>query len=376
MSDLPKFDPEKELKRWKGFFSIWTTPEPEVGLTPRIPVWKKNKATLWYYPAPEKKYRVPLFLVYSLVSKSFVLDMAPGGSMIESFTQNGFDVYLLDFGIPGYEDKNITLDDYLVDYIQRAARRALIHSKASELTVIGYCLGGTLAAIYASLHAEPIRNLILCVAPLNFSDPPLYDKWAEAMRKGDFSLDQILDTYGFIPGKFMKYGMRAVSAPIYFSHYLSLLNKSYDKEYVDRWRRFNKWTNEHIGFSGAALKQLGNELGKDNKFMKGDLIIRGKKADPANIKASLLLVAGSQDRLVPENLSKDFIHLVSSEDRMYRLVAGGHTTLAVKGKGLPSFLADCFRQDQILFNVKKHGLPMAPCFHIISLLYPNTVSTP
>ncbi|RHW41753.1 alpha/beta fold hydrolase [Neobacillus notoginsengisoli] len=319
---------------------IWASPDPETGPTPRVAVWKKNKATLWYYPARKKKYKAPLFLVYSLVNKAFVLDLAPGSSMIESFVTNGYDVYLMDFGVPGYEDKHLTIDHYLVDYLQRAVRRALHHSKARELTIIGYCLGGTLAAMYASIAKEPIRNLILCVAPLNFSNPPLFDKWTNAMKKGDLSLDEVLDAYGTVPASFMKIGMRAVSAPVYFSHYLSLLNKSYDKDYVDRWRRFNNWANGHIPFPGAALKQLLNDLGKNNKFMKRTLTIRGRKADPANIKANLLIVAGSQDRLVPENLSRDFIHLVSSKDKTYKLVTGGHTTLAVKGIGLPGFLAD------------------------------------
>lgn len=51
--------------------------------------------------------------------------MAPGNSTIENFTRNGFDVYLLDFGIPGYEDKDITASDYEVDYIQRGVQKAL-----------------------------------------------------------------------------------------------------------------------------------------------------------------------------------------------------------------------------------------------------------
>ncbi|MCP3764709.1 alpha/beta fold hydrolase [Domibacillus sp. A3M-37] len=340
MKERPDFDQEKEWQRWKGFFSIWTAPEPEVGQTPRIAVWKKNKATLWHYPSPNKKYAVPLFLVYSLVNKAFVLDMAPGASMIESYLQNGYDVYLLDFGSPGYEDKDITIDDYLMDYIDRAVRKALKHSKAAGLTMAGFCLGGTLAAMYASVSEQPIRNLIICVAPLTLSEPPIFDKWAEAVKKGDFSMDPVLDALGFIPGRFMKYGLRLASSPIYISPYLSLLNKAYDKDYVDRWRRFNKWTNEQVGFSGAALKQLANDIGKENKFMEGTLVIRGKKADPANIQANLLVVAGEHDRLVPETLSQDFINKVSSPDKTYRLVSGGHTTLTVKGDGLPPFLAD------------------------------------
>ncbi|MGM0846604.1 MAG: alpha/beta fold hydrolase [Bacillota bacterium] len=337
-------DPQKEIERWKGFFSIWTDPEPEVGLTPRTAVWKKNKAALWYYPSPKKKYKVPLFLVYSLVNKAYVLDMAPGASMIESFVENGYDVYLLEFGSPGYEDSNISMDDYVLDYIQRAVRKALAHSRAEDITVIGYCVGGTLAAIYTSLAEEPIRNLIICVAPIDFTTAPKFDQWVEYIRENDLNVKSLLNNNGSIPPKLMKIGLRAASSPIYFSHYLSLLNKAYDQEYVAGWRRFNKWTNDHVGFPEAALQQLGNDLVKENKFMKGTLIIRGKKACPSNIKSNLLVVAGKHDRLVPESLSKDFVNVVSSNDKTYRPVSGGHTTLAVKGKGLPPFLADWLPQ--------------------------------
>ncbi|MGD7023718.1 alpha/beta fold hydrolase [Rossellomorea vietnamensis] len=338
------WDSQKEIERWKGFFSIWTDPEPEVGPTPRTAVWKKNKATLWHYPSAQKKYEVPLFLVYSLVNKAYVLDMAPGASMIESFVENGYDVYLLEFGSPGYEDRDINIDDYVLDYIQRAVRKALAHSGAEDITVIGYCVGGTLAAIYASLAEEPIRNLVICVAPIDFSTSPKFDQWVEYIRENDINIESLMDINGSIPPKLMKIGLRAASSPVYFSHYLSLLNKAYDKEYVAGWRRFNKWTNDHVGFPEGAMQQLANDIVKENKFMKGTLTIRGKTAAPSNIQSNLLVVAGKHDRLVPESLSKDFVNVVSSKDKTYRPVTGGHTTLAVKGKGLPPFLADWLPQ--------------------------------
>jgi polyhydroxyalkanoate synthase subunit PhaC len=340
MMNNAEFDSQKEIERWKGFFSVWTDPDPEVGPTPRTVVWKKNKATLWYYPPSKKKYKVPLFLVYSLVNKAYVLDMAPGASMIESFVENGFEVYLLEFGSPGYEDQGITLDDYVIDYIQRAVRRALSHSGADEITVIGYCVGGTLAAIYASVAEEPIRNLGIFVAPIDFTASPKFDQWVEYIRENDIESTDLMKINGAVSPKLMKIGLRAASSPIYFSHYLSLLNKAYDKEYVAGWRRFNNWTNDHVGFSGAAMVQLGNDIVKENKFMKGTLMIRGKKAAPSNIQSNLLVVAGKHDRLVPDVLSKGLVDVVSSKDNTYYPVTGGHTTLAVKGNGLPTFLAD------------------------------------
>jgi polyhydroxyalkanoate synthase len=112
-------------------------------------------------PPSEKKYRVPVFLVYSLVNKPVILDLGPGMSMIEAFVNDGFEVYLLDFGILGYEDGEISIDNYIVDYIQKGVQKSLRHSGAEEISIMGFCLGGTLAAMYASIANELVRHPFL-----------------------------------------------------------------------------------------------------------------------------------------------------------------------------------------------------------------------
>lgn len=336
MSEKESQHYDEILDQLKRFADIWKTPEPEVGPTYRIPVWKKNKATLWYYPAKTKKYSIPLFLVYSLVNKAFILDLAPGSSMIEAFVNAGYEVYLLDFGIPGYEDKDISLDMYVMDYIQSAVKRAFRHSEAEEITVIAYCLGGTLGAIYAAISDEPIKNLVLTVAPIDFHQYPVFDQWIEALQDGEVN-NRFLDAIGIVPAKFMEAGMRMVSSPIYFSHYLSLLAKADNKEYVDHWRRFNKWTIEHVPLAGKALKQLSENIGKDNKLINGGMVIRGKKADLSNIHANLLVVTAEKDRLVPIEMSSPIMELVSSKDKTFEVITAGHATFTVKD-GLPPYL--------------------------------------
>ncbi|APH03789.1 alpha/beta fold hydrolase [Bacillus weihaiensis] len=330
---------EQEIKRWKGFFGVWNSPTPKIGVTPREPVWKKNKATLWYYAPSEKKYRVPLFLVYSLVNQPFILDMAPGNSVIENFTRNGFEVYLLDFGIPGYEDKDITAIDYVVDYIQKGVRRAIRHSNAKEITLIGYCLGGTLATMYTTIAEEPIRNLIVNVSPIDFETVPYFKEIAQASKEGLLDVNDLLETTGLVSGRAMKAAMRMVTSPIYFSPYLSLLNKAYDDQYVEKWKRLKKWTDGHIPFTGAAMKELIEELGKGNKLIDGGLKIHGKEAHLSNIHANLLVISNDFDRLVLKEQNIRVIDYVSSKDKTFKLEKGGHTTRA-NDNHLPPLLAN------------------------------------
>lgn len=342
-TSTPTYNLDQEIKRWKNFFGVWSSPEPKVGATPRKAVWKKNKATLWYYAPAEKKYKVPLFLVYSLVNQPFILDMAPGNSAIENFTRNGFEVYLLDFGIPGYEDKDITASDYVVDYIQKGVRRALRHSGAEEVTIIGYCLGGTLATMYATIAEEPVRNLILNVSPIDFETVPFFEELANASKEGKLDVSELLDTIGLISGNSMKAAMRMVTNPIYFSPYLSLLNKAYDDEYVKKWKRLKKWTDGHIPFTGAAMRELMQELGKENKLINGGLMIHGKEANLANITSNLLVISTDFDRLVLKEQNIRVIDFVSSKDKTFKLENGGHTTRA-NDKELPPFLANWLPQ--------------------------------
>ncbi|PLT35108.1 alpha/beta fold hydrolase [Bacillus sp. V5-8f] len=329
---LPTYDVEKELNRWNKFLNLGNLPEPTVGHTPRNVVWKKNKATLWHYPAVQKKYDVPLFFVYSLFNRSYILDLAPGSSVIEGLVNAGYDVYLLDWGIPGYEDKDISIEDYVMDYIKKGVQRTLRHSGANEVSVIGYCLGGTLAAIYAAIADEPIKNLAVATVPIDFGPATIPDKWAEGLKNGSFNVDRFIDVYGVIPPQYVEGMFRAISSPIYYSPYVAFLTRATDDRFVEKWRRMDKWTKEHVPFTGEAFRQLNNDFFRDNKLVKGEFSVKGKVVNLGNIKANLLIVTSKNDHLVPEEQSLPMVELVSSEDKTYQLVQAGHVSLALTGQ--------------------------------------------
>ncbi|PLS02844.1 alpha/beta fold hydrolase [Neobacillus cucumis] len=328
---IPTLDYDKEMKRWANMFKVLSEPEPEIGHTPRNEIWRKNKSVLWHYPAKKKKYEIPLFFVYSLFNKPYILDIAPKASVIEGLTNMGYEVYLLDWGSPGYEDKKIGMDTYIEKYLRTAVKRAIRHSGAKEITVIGYCLGGTIASIYASIAEEPIRNLIVATVPIDFQPFIGPDKWAEGFREGDINIDRFIDTYGIIPPKLVEGMFRAIGAPIYFTNYTNLLHRAHDSKYVDKWRRMNKWTLDQVPFAGEAYRQLANDLFKENKLVKGEMMVGNKKVDLKNIKANLFVVSGSRDNLILEDQSKPIMDLASSKDKTYITVEAGHVSLALTG---------------------------------------------
>src|SRR5437764_5999201 len=145
-----------------------------VAQTPKQVIWTLNKAKLYRYipvvPAGQR-HKVPLFLVFALMNKPYILDLRPGNSFIEYMVKQGYDVYLLDWGAPGPEDKELKFDDYVLDYLPRAIRKLKAVSGSDEFSMLGWCIGAILATAYAALQPDSgLKNLTLLTAPLDFSD--------------------------------------------------------------------------------------------------------------------------------------------------------------------------------------------------------------
>lgn len=326
-----------EKARWDSLFRAFTENTTVTPSTRRQAIWKRNKATLWYYSPPVKKYDTPLYIIYSLVNKPTILDLLPNTSLMRALTNAGYEVYLIDFGVPGYEDSEMTLDDYVFKYIQPGVKVALEHSKSSDISIMGFCLGGTLAAMYGTIASEPINNLILFVTPIDFSHIPKFDNLHKATKDGTIDISPLIDAMGIIPANIMSYGVRLITSPIYISPYLSLLERGHNHAYEKKWSLFNQWTKDHIPFPGAAFKQLLTDLLVKNKLVKGKLKIGEHSARLNKINANLLVVASTNDELVPLEQSLPILDLIGSTDKEFIQLPNGHTGL-VSGSGLPDNL--------------------------------------
>ncbi|WP_201716014.1 alpha/beta fold hydrolase [Rossellomorea arthrocnemi] len=322
---------QKEMARWKGFINTLQNDSEWEPNFSREKIWNKYNSTLWFY-APEKTNgHIPVFLLYSHINKPSILDLTKEHSLIGKFLQEGYDVYLLEFAEPDAEESGIGLAEYLSQYVDPCIRHALRHSGKDQLSLSGFCLGGTLAVIYAALHPQFIRNLLLFVTPIDFDQIPDYHNWVEALKKDELDVTGIMEQINIIPAPLVRYGMRALTSPIYFSPYLSLLNKAYDQDYAQYWFRFNQWTNDHLSLTGAMASDILTYFIKENVLMKGKFKLSGEIVDLQNIQSNLYLISSQYDQLVPASISTPLMELVSSKNKRISEVAGGHASLIKYG---------------------------------------------
>jgi polyhydroxyalkanoate synthase len=307
-----------------------------VGLTPKELVWSLNKARLYRYaPArpPEERYPVPLLLVYALINKPFIFDLIPGRSFVEFMLEQGFDVFLLDWGAPGPEDKDTRFDDYVTEYLYRAVRRVLRVSGAREFSMLGYCLGATIATVFAALYPElPLRNLILLTAPIDFSGRP-EGSLAMWLDEKNLDVDKLVNTLGNVPGELIRFWAKLLK-PVenFVGAYVNLWKQVDNEAAVRGWQAINRWVEDVIPVAGEAFRQFVKDYVHGNQLITGTHEIKGRRVDLSNIEASLLNVIAQYDHLVSPSQSETIVALVSSQDKERKVIPSTHVGIMAGGR--------------------------------------------
>ncbi len=314
-------------ERFSNFTKVVTSKVP-IAQTPKELIWTLNKAKLYrYVPVvpKEKRHPMPLLLVFALMNRPYILDLKPGHSFVEFMVKSGYDLYLLDWGSPGPEDKNLKFDDYTLDYMPRAIRKLKGVSGVEEFSLLGWCIGAILTTVYAALRAnDGLRNLILLTAPLDFSDKEAitFARWVDERY---FDVERVLSAFGNMPGEMIDYGAKALK-PVenYVGNYLKLWDNIDNPQVVEAWQAMNTWVTDNVPLAGGAFRQLVVDLYRNDRLMRGEWVIRGERVDLKSIRANLLTVIAEGDHITPPCQSAAIMSKVNSKDKELFRIPGGH----------------------------------------------------
>ena len=122
------------MKLLQGIANLLRRGPVKCGLTPHDVVWRENKWRLLRFRGTAR-YRTPILMVPSLINRWYVLDLGPTRSLIEWLVAQGHEVFCIDWGTPGAEDRYLTWDDIAGRYIGRALRMAARFSRSGSVHV-------------------------------------------------------------------------------------------------------------------------------------------------------------------------------------------------------------------------------------------------
>ncbi|MCU0491558.1 MAG: alpha/beta fold hydrolase [Chloroflexaceae bacterium] len=300
----------------------------KVGMTPKETVWTLNKSRLYrFYPQvpPEQRKPIPLFLVFALINRPYIFDLRPGNSFVEFMLKQGYDIFMLDWGTPGPEDASLDMSDFALDYLPRAVRKMQSITGSREFSMLGWCIGAALAAIYSAGRPDDgLRNLMLLTAPLDFADKRAgaFNVW---LQEPFYNVDALVKQMGNIPGEMIDYGSKMLK-PVenFIGNYIRLWDNLDDPAIVESWMAMNAWVSDNVSFPGAAFRQWVVEFFRENRLMEGTLMMRGQPIKLENIRANLLNVIADKDHIVPSCQSVTAMDKVGSPDKELLTMRGGH----------------------------------------------------
>jgi polyhydroxyalkanoate synthase subunit PhaC len=170
---------------------IVTARRTKVGTSPNDVVLREGTHTLLRYrretPATHAE---PVLLCYALVNRPYILDLQSDKSVVRQYLDRGFDVYMIDWGVPTDADRGLTVAHYVSGFLARAVELIRRQHAGNKLHLLGYCMGGTLSALHGALQPDSLKTLSLLAAPIDFGgQESLLNLWT---GPASFDVDALL----------------------------------------------------------------------------------------------------------------------------------------------------------------------------------------
>lgn len=298
--------------------------------TPKDTIFREGTAQLYRFrPASgaAQPGRLPLLLVPSLINRWYVLDLREKASFAGAMVRAGIDTYCLDWGIPEDEDRYLTWENVLAR-LGRAVRVVQRNTGAPKVGILGYCMGGTLSAIWTALNPDRVAALINLAGPIDFSHAGLL---GHMVQPGWFDVGAISAAGNVSPAQ-MQSGFVAMRPTLQMAKWIGLAARAYDPEARDAFDAMEEWSNDNVPFPAAAYETYIRELYQGNKLVAGAHHVSGRRVDLADITCPVLTIVAERDTICPPPAARGLNERCGTKDQSVIMVPGGHVGAVIGSK--------------------------------------------
>ncbi|WP_231876303.1 alpha/beta fold hydrolase [Azotobacter vinelandii] len=279
--------------------------------TPARIVLSTPPATLKAY-APAHGDGPTLLILPAPIKRAYIWDLVPRVSVVQRLLEHGASVYLLQWENPGVDGQDFGLADYAGRCILDCLEAIAAERGPAPVFLAGHSLGGTLAAIFAALHPERVRGLVLLEAPLRFGAEA--DAFTPLLARAPRA-QQLTEYLHEVPGSLLD--VAAVSASpdsFVWSRWADWLHSLNDREALQTHAQVIRWTLDELAFPRRLFEDVVELLYRENGFMNATLSLGGRLATAERVRAPLLSVVDPRSRLVPPEAVLPFHAAVGSGD--------------------------------------------------------------
>jgi polyhydroxyalkanoate synthase len=195
--------------------------------------------------------------------------------------------------------------------------------------VLGYCLGGTLAASYIAAFPERVRSFLALAAPIDFAHAGIMAEWT---RTPTFDVAALVEAFGNVPWQLLQASFSMLRPTLNATKTVSLLDRAWDDEFLEGFLATERWGSDNVSFPGACYARYIEDLYRNNRLVLGGFTVAGRPAELPSIRCPLLALAFADDHIVPLASASPLVDRVASKDKQLVVQPGGHVGAVVSRK--------------------------------------------
>jgi polyhydroxyalkanoate synthase len=306
---------------------------------PRQLIFKKGPIKLYHYKNPNATCTgCPLLIVFSTINRPDILELTKENSFIANLLKQGIEVYLLDWGEPSADDYEISISDYVLDYLDHGVKAVLATTKQKQINLLGICQGGTLCACYAAI-SRTVKNLVLISTPIDFHTKD--DLIAKIIKH--INVGPLVQNKQNIPGLwFTHFFISMRPFELIGKKYLRFIDHLSNKKLTERFLRVERWLYDVPDQTAFSFGELVKDFYQANKLIKGEIYLYGRRVDLTKLDVPIFNIMARHDVIVPMSATRALKDLVSNRNYHEKIFKSGHIGIYISekvGDRLPSAIA-------------------------------------
>jgi polyhydroxyalkanoate synthase subunit PhaC len=271
----------------------------DLAATPGKVVYRNRLIELIQYePQTEQVHAIPLLLSPPWINKYYIMDLAPGKSLVEWAVQHGHTVFVISYRNPDETLRDVTMSDYLREGPLTALDAVESITGASKVNVAALCLGGTMATATAAWLAargeDRINSLTLMNTLLDFTVPGQLGVFTD--EESVARMERSMQRTGYLPAENMKTTFDALRATDLVWNYVVndwLLGE--DPAPFD----MLSWNSDSTRMPAAMQVEYLRTCYLENQLAEGKMELAGERLDLDAVRQDAYVVTAENDHIAP-----------------------------------------------------------------------------
>lgn len=290
-------------------------------------VWSEGTARLLDYGAG--KGGLPVLIVPSLVNRFYVLDLAPGRSLIRHLAEAGLHPFVVDWGAPGEAERGYGLSDYIAGPLERALD-AVTAETGRPAAVMGYCMGGLLALALAARRPKAVSALALLATPWDFSTLPRVKRQSLTLMMP--GLEMTMRAFGVLPVDVLQALFASLDPWMTVRKFRRFASHGVEPAEADSlFVALEDWLNDGVPLAAPVARETLAGWYLENLPGRGEWLVDGAAVHPAAVRQPTLVMVPARDHIVAPESAWPLAKELPRADG--RAIAAGHIGMVAGSRG-------------------------------------------